>query len=197
MSMRLDLAGFKLAKLRKILGGGEAAVVSALEAKLAREAKRRSAWGLDRPQFAEAFGAALRRAVESGAPFDDLDREEPVHAVLADWLVARSGRRAASDGDFKYLPLMDLLGAAEASDHGLREKLGHLLEGRPLFGRRLPEAPIYGYLSRREASEVCRRLEALADGGDGDPDAAEMAADLAEQLGEIVEESLDVWAFIA
>lgn len=191
MSMRLNLSGFKLAKLHKLLSDRDPAAVEAVEAKAARELKRR----MD-PDFAQAFQETLRLVIENGAPVDGLDREGPVHAFLADRLVDLAGRRACPDCDFKYVPLLELLEAVESTpDPVARQALGHLLEGRPLFGRGVPESPIYGFLSRQEATELQSRLEALAEGDD--EDVGEIAGELAELLGEITSKSLDVWAFVA
>lgn len=198
MSMRLNLAGFRLSELRKQMGSHDSAVVEALEAKLTREAKKRSAWGIDKPEFAAGFSEALRRAIHEGPPFEGLDREAAFHSVLADWLVHLAGGRPASDGDFKLVPLLELIEAAATTDDSiLKLELGYLLEGRPLFGRRGCESPYYGYLSRDEALDLRNRLVSLADMDDCDPDVGEIAADLADALDEIASASRDVWALVA
>ena len=200
MSMRLNLSGFKLVKMRSLFGSGDRAVIAEIGAHLDRVAKEEDdPDGMFNPVFCEEVRRALRQVVEVGVPVPGLTTEGLPYIFLADWLARYKQRHVFTDCDYKYFPVLELFGEFGKLMTPVGRKLfGYLVEGRPLFGKgfRSTELP-HGYLTFEEAGQLQSCLEAMAAGELDDEDIQELVSDFAGFLDEIRSKKRDVWASVS
>jgi hypothetical protein len=82
MSLRPQIYGFCLGKLRSVFGCGDEHIVARIEAGFERLTARDPS-SYDERFRHDFFRAALRQAVERGVPFPELDAEREPHVLLA------------------------------------------------------------------------------------------------------------------
>ena len=155
MSLRPQVQGFDLEKMRSFFGSKDERIITAVEKKLAplwREEAEEDPTEATETQ--RAHTEIVHRAVMSGVPFPDLaeesdhhydvarafaaTRQKPVRTELAEW-----GARTFPD-------FMERFGDRLPED--CRLLYSFLLEGRPLFGTKVDRrSGPYAFLSRAEA----------------------------------------------
>ena len=145
MSLRPEIFGFDLARLRALLGCGDQALASRAATEVAR---------LVQEPVAEAVEIA-RRAVLSGVPFVGLDAEGDCHVATA--IVLSKMDQTLDDvksSAWNMSPiwsLASLFPALGGTDHPFRI----FLEGRPIFGKRIATGwSYYGFLAHPELKLV-------------------------------------------
>ncbi len=173
MSLRPQIYGFDLSKLRCVFGSGDADIVAKIQGEFDRLAGRDPSAYDER--FRQAFRAALRQAVEIGVPFPELEAEREPHVLLAmllagcnqEFIEIDSGGWShmsfndASESGELFLPdeadmvedpdFFRDLGFAEfgnsdtpvVSDEPRETGFSYIQFGRPLFGQRFETAWSY------------------------------------------------------
>lgn len=201
MSLRPEIRGFQLSKLRSLFGSRDQGLLAAIEAQFAASVKEEPE-DFDK-EYQLTFRKALYRAVEDGVPFPSLEVEGEPHVHLA-LLLAAYGQEylATSSGDWKMLGFWDfweLCGDLLSPDG--RRLFSYLIEGRPLFGRQIESSwSYYAWLDRQEVDAL---RAAIGELWEANPDlhSNELIADLVSDLGrwcqEISGRGLDLWFWTA
>ena len=203
MSLRPQVQGFDLQKMRSFFGSKDARIVTAVETKLSplwrEEAEE------DKDEAAETQRAHMeivRRAVMSGVPFEDLIDETEDHYDVARAFAAVRQRRVrtklAEWGALTFPDFMEHFGGRLPED--CRRLYRYFLDGRALFGVRVDRAcGPYAFFSRAEATclvagfQEARSAEPILQGtryADGFVEA------MIEVLRELDGKGLDVWFYI-
>lgn len=197
MSLRPEIRGFELAKLRALLGSRDQAVQDAVEATFGA-AVQEEPEDFD-SEYRAAFRKALHRAIEDGVPFPSLEVEGEPHVHLALLLAAYGQEFVPTDsGTWKMLGFWDFweLCGELLSPEG-RRLFGYLVEGRPLFGRLIESS--WSYYAYLEQDEVRQLRSALTDLWQANPDLhdneliADMVTDLSGWCDTILAAGKDLW----
>lgn len=197
MSLRMTVSGFDLSRLRSCLGSRDPAAVAEIQTQL----------NSDGEDWDEALRgvtiAVVRRAVEEGCPFPDLESEQDPH-VFAAYFLAQHGQEMLSltAGDWKINALWDTKKACrDVLSAEALNLLAHLCSGRALFGRRIESSwSFYAFLSCQEAATLQKGLAAALEQEAVATVANEMDGfifELADWLEAIVTKGLDLWFWTA
>jgi hypothetical protein len=200
MSLRPEVRGFDLPKLRSWFGSGDASVVAAIERELALAEADPEADVDD--QFRETFREALHRAVFQGVPFPDLDAEREPHVDLAILLAGHGQEFLETDSnDWKMVGFDEFWKHCRGALGSGGDLFAYFLEGRPLFGKRIETVwSYYGYLSQLEVRRLRTSLAKLLS---RHPRLAEiyvvedLASDLTRWCDEILGANKDLWFWTA
>jgi hypothetical protein len=191
MSLRPLVHGFELSRFRSLFGSRDAAVISDVEARRAvRLAQATRAPG---EAEEEMFRASLRRAVNEGAPFPELDEESHVHVQLAVALAGAGQELHDAGSDFwtwRAFVAFWKEHAASLDPRG-RSLFGCFLKGRPVFGKKIASDTYYGYLNRHDVATLRDSLSKQRSEMSGD--ASAFVADMVGWLDAIDGRGQDLW----
>lgn len=191
MSLRPQIYGFRLATLEALLGSGDQSALASLKGSV-------SAAFPNDAGFVKQVGAILARAIDEGAPFDDVDDEGLAH-VWAAHILAGSGQDVwdAASGAGKVQPTEIIFDqGAKLSARG--DELIELLMGRALFGEAIEtDGETYAWLTHDEVKELAQELSGDATAGLLNAAIAAHIADFRRWLAEIERRGLDLWYFNA
>ena len=197
MSLRIELAGFKLDKMMKLFGSGDA---KALKAVTDRADKLLDGDFDDedeeREEFRQQFHAAAQRAINEGIPFAGLKKEDQHHVDLAA-LLAQYGQKLTglnSSGWKMQYVFPDFRKAyGRRISNPAKTLWNYLEEGRPLFGKKIDTGwGYYSYLSLEEVRTLHQALESLPK----DPTGVEhFLSDMIGWLKQIQDKKLDLWLY--
>jgi hypothetical protein len=186
LSLRPNIFGLRLARLRGLLGCGDQSVVDRVSAELSSVA----------PELQAEARDIAARAVMTGVPFVGLDAEGDAHVAAA---IALSKIDQARDdvgsSVWKMDPAWDLgrlFPALAREDHPFRT----FLEGRPIFGERIVTGwSYYGFLDRQEVELLRFALrpvrESLASAPEMQPPSLDAIGQLREELTQSLEAVTD------
>jgi hypothetical protein len=201
MSLRPEIRGFDMAKLRSLFGSRDQIVVDTIEGEFAASVQEEPE-DFDQ-EYRATFRKALHRAIEDGAPFPNLEVEGEPHVHLALLLAAHGQEFLETDsGNWKMLGFWDFweLCGDLLSPEG-RRLFQYLIEGRALFGRRIESSwSYYAYLQRQEVEAL---RAALVELWENNPDLrandliADLVADLTGWCDAISLRGLDLWFWTA
>lgn len=192
MSLRPEISGFSLARLRALAGSRDAALLANLESRLAE------GFESDDPDDERRIRRILEQAVMKGIPFPLLRTEEENH-IHAVQLLATEGQEHLPTGSnvWKMEIFEELLEGVEG--RLLPETvrlLRFFVDGRPLLGRKIVTSwNYYAYLQSQEVQALHASLaEFLKDSSD--PTGEGFLEEFQTWLEAIREEGRDLW-FIA
>ncbi len=155
MSLRPQLQGFDLQKMRSFFGSKDERIITAVEKKLSplwREDAEEDA--AEAAETQRAHTEIIRQAVMSGVPFPDLAEESDHHYDVARAFAATRQKPVRTElvewGAQTFPDFMERFGDRLPQDSRLLYSF--LLEGRPLFGTKVDRrSGPYAFLSRAEA----------------------------------------------
>lgn len=188
MLQRPYFSGFRLAKMQSLLNCRDEAVLAQVLDTLERKVPG------DRPDLDDAH-EIVRRAVMGGVPFDDLTLEELPHVYAAQAL-AQTGQthlftRSEELREVGFIDAWDMI--CEVMDRRSQPFLEHLMDGRPLFGRRMDDVwGSYAWLSLDEMLVLEQALR-QAPKSHLDHPSRFVVAELLKWLHQIMEEDMDLW----
>lgn len=189
MSLRPELSGFSLEALKSQLGTGDEEMVSAVREEL------RVMVDFDDPQEFDRAVRVIERAVFDGIPFEGLDVEGEPHVVAAIALAHHGQDHLPTESNvWKMEALEELSRTLEGTlPPEAAANLGHLLDGRPIFGRGIETD--WNYYAFLTAGEVRALRKGLEDARTETPDPTEdgFLSDLLAWLGEIADNGMDLW----
>lgn len=157
LATRGRIFGFDLSKMRRLFGCRDPEVLCKVRDMLPEVVEH---WPeVESQEFFVIAEPVLSRAVMEGVPFEELDREDGGHTVLARNVFAVYGQDLYwPDGsdDWRAAAFWGLLDAIGSKARGEATCLfSYLTSGRPIFGRRCTDRhSYYAYLSNAELQEV-------------------------------------------
>jgi len=152
MSYRISFSGYNHAKLRDLLGSGDAAAIARLHARID------SANRCPDPSVRQLCKEIVSRAITDGVPFDDLDAESYAHTwaalLLAEdqqiWHTTDCSYHWTSVGEFRRR-------AAQHARPDVRAFITGLNQGIGMFGQRFADTQSSYYASFELAKVVSFR----------------------------------------
>src|SRR4051794_21355823 len=200
MSVRLNLYGFSLSRMRRLFKSQDHEAVSRIRDRMANDRSH-----LRRDEL-QGVSEILEKAVMTGVPFAGLGVETHEHWLAADalarydqeWLcTAASGYHASA--------VRDLWPYGKHARPEIRAFLRGLVEGVPLFGQRLPsDGLVYAAISGEKLrsfepgladlrEQVVYRAGRKKDPFDDDAAAATFVTGFCDWINQIREAGLDLW----
>lgn len=149
MSLRLELSGFSLPRLFALFGGKCDDVIAFSKSSVHDPGTLK----------------VIERAVQSGAPFADIERETAEHISAASLLAGFGQVHMPTDSNFFRAMILheERTGISRTLDSEGQKAYQFLLEGRPLFGRSIDHDPrYYAYLSNDEVKLLRKYFKAPA-----------------------------------
>lgn len=203
MSLRPQLQGFDLQKMRAFFGSKDERIITAVEKRLAplwREEAEEDAAEASEAQ--RAHTEIVRQAVMSGVPFPDLAEESEHHYDVARAFAATRQKPMRTElaewGARTFPDFLERFGDKLPQD--CRQTYSFLLEGRPLFGTRVDRrSGPYAFLARAEALRLvaglqeAQKIEPLLQ---GNRYASGFVDVMIKVLQDLDGKGLDVWFYI-
>lgn len=227
MSLRPQIYGFDLAKLRSLFGSGDKRIIAAAETEFERLASRNP--GAVNSAFRATFRGALRQAIDEGVPLPGLTVEREPHVHLAMILAGYDQTLLPVDSDYwNYGGVMDAwendrLFTDDENDAGTDADFFNSLgfsefvdpDAPPpapetpkkhvdalsyiVFGRRLfgAEFDVGSYYGYLALDEIAALRERLQEPEDAVDEGEDLAADLIRWCDELLSAKRDMWIFWA
>ncbi len=201
MSLRPEVRGFDLARLRSAFGSRDQALLDAIEAKFVASVQEEPE-DFDQ-EYRATFRKALHRAIEDGVPFPSLEVEGEPHVHLALLLAAHGQEYVETDSsNWKMLGFWDfweLCGELLSSEG--RRLFKYFVEGRALFGQRIESGwSYYAYLERQEVETLRAALQEFWKNNpdlQGNELIADLVSDVTGWCNTINSHGLDLWFWTA
>lgn len=203
MSLRPQLQGFDLQKMRSFFGSKDERIITAVEKKLAPLWREEAEEDADEAALTQqAHMEIVRRAVLSGVPFPDLAEESDHHYDVARAFAATRQKPVRTEiaewGARTFPDFIERFGDKLPED--CRTLYLSFLEGRPLFGTQVDRrCGPYAFLSRAEAVRLAAGFQ-LAQSADpllqGTRYASGFVDAMIKVLRELDGKGLDVWFYI-
>ena len=198
MSIRLNLSGFSLPRMRRLFGSGDEEAIRRIREILFSDDPWR---GSEEPGPVMEI---VERAIRRGVPFRELDEETSRHLKAALALGEDGQEWVHSTCDYHATALDGILG--RYARHARPEAgafLRGLAEGVPLFGRNAPSEVPYAAISleklrafRPALADLLVQVEYRA-GRNGEPQAAEFMASLCGWIDEIIDAERDLFSVVS
>jgi hypothetical protein len=156
MSLRPEVFGFDIEKLRSIRGCKDQAVLNQLLVEFDKRIHFRD------ESLTALAKEALRRAIFEGLPFPDLEKENEAHVCAAVVLAEHDQELLPTGSNTWKMPTMwELVRVVhERLELPARRYLLVFYRGRPVFGRRIKtDWSYYGFLTLRQLGDLLVALE--------------------------------------
>ena len=191
MSLRPEISGFSLEKLRSLRGKGD----SQLIVKAMKSFQR--AVELEDPSDVAAVRRIVEQIVMEGEQYSTLEAENEIH-VFAALALAKCGQRhsAIGSGIWKVGAFDNLIKVLEGRlSPEVLGLLGYLSNGRALWGKKIQSTwSYYAFLESSEVNRLLKELQAIQK-KTADPTKDNFLEELVEWLEMISSEKKDLWMF--
>jgi hypothetical protein len=195
MSLRPEICGFSLAKLRSLLGSRNQDILKTLLTECDQQFVGDDSESDKDRRWTEQVKEVIRRAIMKGAPFPDLDAEDETHVAAMMVLAAHEQSPLPTESSIWKAPVLADLW--EAIGEKLPARVAPLydgmLNGRPLLGKRIDSSwSFYAWLTCQEVTILWQSLETIRR-VEPDPTGNGFLGELASWLEQIHKGAYDLW----